>query len=241
MTRTGPQRYPGASTTYWYQDKYGGDAMEVNTVVWHTTEGRSLTDYEGGAIAPNLTAVPDFTHKKLVWYQHFDFDVSSRALAHTGSVATNTLNVVQIEIVGTCDPVAHEKWGNAPHLYTPELPDWVIRDLGAFTKWAHEQHGVPLTSDVTFKAYPASRGPGNGVRMSNAKWLHFSGHCGHQHVPSGNEHGDPGLFPMAAVLAVAKGATVAESFLPEVADRLAHLTESVEALTEKVDALAERT
>ena len=206
MAKSGPQRYPEANTSRWYQTTYGGDAMEVNTVVWHSTEGTSLDSYQSGAVAPNFTALPDFKAQRLVWYQHFDFDVSSRALVHTGAVATNTLNVVQIEVVGTCDPSTHAKWQKAgyAHLYMPDLPDWVIRGLAAFAKWAHEEHGVPLTSDVTFKAYPGSYGA-NGVRMSNAQWLNFSGHCGHQHVPSGNDHGDPGLFPMAAILAAAKG------------------------------------
>lgn len=208
MTRTGPQRYPGADTTRWYQTRYNGDAMESNVVVWHSTEGTSLPDYGGGALAPNLTAVPDFGTKKLRWYQHFDFDTSSRALAHTGSVATNTLNVCQAEIVGTCDPATHTKWTRAgyTHLYMPELPDWVVRDLAAFAKWAHDQHGVPLTSGVAFKAYPSSYGA-NGVRMTDTQWLAFTGHCGHQHVPSGNTHGDPGAFPMTAILNAAQGGT----------------------------------
>jgi hypothetical protein len=93
----------------------------------------------------------------------------------------------------------------------PELPDWAIRDLGAFAKWAHAEHGVPLTSGVTFKAYPASYGTGNGVRMSNAQWLAFKGHCGHEHVPSGNVHGDPGAFPMAAVLKAATGSSSSDN------------------------------
>ena len=194
MTKTGPQRYPGASTAYWYQTKYGGDSMESNVVVWHSTEGTSLPSYDGGSMAPNFTAVPDFAAKKLVWYQHFDFDTSSRALVHSGAVATNTLNVCQVEIVGTCDPATHTKWTQAgyPHLYMAALPDWVIRDLAAFAKWAHDSHGVPLSS---------------GVSMSDAKWLAFKGHCGHQHVPSGNVHGDPGAFPMAAILTAASGGT----------------------------------
>jgi hypothetical protein len=206
MAKTGLQRYPGASTAYWYGSKYPGSAMESNVIVWHTTEGTSLPSYDGGASAPNFTAKPDFAAKRLVWYQHFDFDVSSRALVNkVGGVETNTLNVVQVEIVGTCDPATHRRWGSTPHLYTPELPDWAIRDLAAFAKWAHEQHGVPLTSAVTFKAYPSSYGS-NGVRMSADKWNSFTGHCGHQHVPE-NDHGDPGAFPMAAILARAKGAT----------------------------------
>jgi len=207
--KSGPQRFPGASIAYWYQTQYGGDSMESNVIVWHTTEGTSLPSYAGGAEAPNFTAKPDFTAQRLTWFQHFDFDTSSRALVNlAGGVETNTLNVCQVEIVGTCDPGTHEKWRTAgyAHLYTPELPDWAIRDLAAFAKWAHDNHGVPLTSDVTFKAYPGSYGTSNGVRMSAAKWTAFTGHCGHQHVPE-NLHGDPGLLPMAAILTAAEGGT----------------------------------
>ncbi|CAL9630635.1 hypothetical protein [Streptomyces sp. enrichment culture] len=205
--RTGPQRYPGASTAYWYQDDYPGSPMETNVILWHSTEGTSLPSYGGGASAPNLTAKPDFGAKRLRWYQHFDFDTSSRALRNQpGGVETNTLNVCQVEIVGTCDPATHRRWGTAPHLYMPNLPSWVIRDLGAFARWAHQSHGVPLTSGLTFKPYPSSYGA-NGVRMSRAQWTAFKGHCGHQHAPE-NDHGDPGAFPMAAILAAAKGETM---------------------------------
>lgn len=207
MTETGPQKYPGASTAYWWQSKWGGDAMESNVIVWHTTEGTSLPDYSGGSMAPNFTAVPDFKAQKLVWYQHFDFDVSSRALVNAArGVETNTLNVCQVEIVGTCDPASHSKWGSTQHLYAPELPDWAIRDLAAFAKWANANHGVPLSSGMTFKAYPGSYGTSNGVRMSYSQWNGFQGHCGHQHVPE-NLHGDPGAFPITAILAAAKNGT----------------------------------
>jgi hypothetical protein len=210
MTKTGPQKYPGASTAYWWQSKWGGDSMESNVIVWHTTEGTSLPSYSNGSEAPNFTAVPDFKNKRLVWYQHFDFDVSSRALVNAaGGVETNTLNVCQVEIVGTCDPSTHKKWGSAAHLYTPELPDWAIRDLAAFAKWAHDNHGVPLSSGMTFKAYPGSYGTNNGVRMSFSAWNGFKGHCGHQHVPE-NLHGDPGAFPIAAILNAAKNGTTQE-------------------------------
>ncbi|WP_211294904.1 N-acetylmuramoyl-L-alanine amidase [Streptomyces glaucescens] len=210
----GPQKYPGASTAYWYQDNFPGSAMRTNTIVWHSTEGTSLPSYGGGASAPNFTVKPDFGAKRLVWYQHFDFDVSSRALVNnSGGVETNTLNVCQVEVVGTCDPATHRRWGSTPHLYMPELPHWVIRDLGAFARWAHQRHGVPLTSGRTFKAYPGSYGAGNGVRMSPSAWTSFSGHCGHQHVPE-NLHGDPGAFPMTAILAAAKG-TAQEDPMPQ--------------------------
>jgi hypothetical protein len=182
--------------------------MESNVIVWHTTEGTSLPTYGGGAEAPNLTAKPNFAAKRLEWFQHFDFDTSSRALANkAGGVQTNTLNVCQIEIVGTCDPSTHAKWMKAgyAHLYTPDLPAWAIRDLAAFAKWANADHGVPLESGLMFKAYPSSYG-NSSVRMSGASWNAFKGHCGHQHVPE-NDHGDPGAFPMAAILTAAKGGT----------------------------------
>ena len=209
--KTGPQRYPSANTTRWYQNTYGGDAMESNVIVWHSTEGTTLPDYNGGAIAPNLTAAPNFAAQRLDWYQHFDFDTSSRALRNlAGGVQTNTLNVTQVEIVGTCDPTTHAKWVRVgtPHLYTPELPDWAIRDLAAFARWAHDQHGVPLSSGLEFRAYPGSYG-NSSVRMTDAQWNAFSGHCGHQHVPE-NDHGDPGAFPMAAILTAAKNGTPEE-------------------------------
>lgn len=206
MAKTGPQKYLGASTAYWYGSKYPGSAMESNVVVWHSTEGTSLPSYSGGAEAPNFTAKPDFAKKKLVWYQHFDFDVSARALVNkSGGVETNTANAVQVEIVGTCDPTTHKKWGGTQHLYMSDLPDWVIRDLAAFAKWANQHHGVKLQSGLTFKAYPSSYGS-NGVRLSGSQWGKFYGHCGHQHVPE-NDHGDPGNFPISQILAVAKGAS----------------------------------
>lgn len=208
MAKHGPQRYPGASTRYWFQSRYGGDAMESNVIVWHTTEGTSVPSYGGGAVAPNFTAAPDFAAKRLRWYQHFDFDVSSRALEnHAGGVETNTMNACQVEIVGTCDPATHRRWGRTPHLYAADLPDWAIRDLAAFARWAHDHHGVKLRSGLTFRPYPSSYGA-TSTRLTDREWLGFYGHCGHQHVPE-NVHGDPGAFPMDAILAAASGMTSA--------------------------------
>ena len=157
VTGSGPQRYPGADQSHRYQGAYGGDDMEVNVVVLHTTEGRTLPDYSGGAEAPNLTAVPDLTTKKLRWYQHFDIDTSSRALVNKpGGVATNTLNVCQVELVGTCDPATHARWGTTPHVYWPEAPEWALAEVAVFLRWMNAQHGVPLMGPKAWPASPSS-------------------------------------------------------------------------------------
>lgn len=203
---TGPQRYPGADQTHRYQGTYGGDAMEVNVVCLHTTEGRTLPDYDGGSTAPNLTAVPDFAARRLRWYQHFDIDVSSRALVNLrGGVETNTLNVVQVELVGTCDPTTHKKWGAASHIYWPEAPDWALRDAADFLAWAHANHGVVLTGPAKWPAYPTSYANGGQQRMTFDQWKDFRGVCGHMHVPE-NDHGDPGAIDFATLIKYAKDA-----------------------------------
>lgn len=213
MVRTGAQYYPPASRSYWYEDSYPGTAMEANCCGWHSTEGRSLPSYGGGASAPTLTALPDFANRRLRWYQHFRIDTSARSFANkAGGVETNTANCAQVEIVGTCDRRhastwtlgGRTYWAGVDYLYMGALPDWVVRDLAEFAEWLHDEHGVPLTSGLRFPAYPESYGAGNGVRMSAAEWRAFTGHFGHMHVPE-NDHGDPGAFPMAPILTRAKG------------------------------------
>jgi hypothetical protein len=207
---TGSQKYPGASTAYFYQNRFGGDLMEVNVVVLHTTEGTSLPDYGGGGSAPNLTAVPDFANRKLKWFQHFDIDRSSRALVNlSGGVETNTNNVCQVELVGTCDPATHQRWGSAAHIYWPEAPDWALAEVAAFLRWMNAEHDVPLVGPASWPAYPTSYASAAGQRMTGAAWNAFKGVCGHMHVPE-NSHGDPGAIDFPKLIALAKGQTVPE-------------------------------
>ncbi|MGW2523380.1 hypothetical protein ACWC09_41630 [Streptomyces sp. NPDC001617] len=206
--KSGPQHYPGADRTHWYQNRYPGDAMEVNVVVLHTTEGRTLPDYQGGLIAPNLTAVPDLAAQKLVWYQHFDIDVSSRALRNLpGGVETNTLNVCQTELVGTCDPDTHARWTAAgkAHVFWPEAPEWALVAVARFLAWMHEEHDVPLRGPTSWPPYPKSFGSAGGQRMSGREWNGFKGVCGHTHVPE-NDHGDPGAIDFSGLMEFAKAA-----------------------------------
>lgn len=215
MTYTGPQKVPFASTAYWYQDNYPGDRMESNVGVMHTTEGYTVPSYDGGAVAPNITGLPDIANKKIKWYQHFDVDCSSRALVNaSGGVQTNTLNAFQIELVGTCDPTHRLTWGSkkagVDYLFWPDAPDWALAEVAKLVKWLADNHGFKLVSTVTWKAYPGSYGASNGVRLSGAQWLDYYGWLGHQHVPE-NLHGDPGDLDMAKILAYAKGSITGSS------------------------------
>lgn len=242
--RTGPQRFPGASLGHWYQDDFPGDPMEVNVVVLHTTEGSSLPSYGGGGSAPNLTAVPNFRERKLDWFQHFDIDVSSRALRNlSGGVETNTLNVCQVELVGTCDPATHRKWEAAEqaHIYWPAAPDWALDGVARFLRWMNAEHGVPLTAPARWPAYPTSYGNGGGQRMSGSQWSEFRGVCGHMHVPE-NDHGDPGAVDIDEILRRAKGSSPApnpseEDDMPTAAEIATEVTKLLPRATWQTDGL----
>lgn len=216
MAKTGPQHYPGASLAYDFGDRYPGDSMESNVLCLHSTEGTSVPTYGGGAEAPNFTVRPDFKNRRALWYQHFDFDESSRALVNlAGGVQTNTMNVCQIEIVGTCDPRHKTSWNGlkagVDYLFVPDAPDWFLDDLADFVAWSHTNHGVkiqskrPDGSKLQWKAYPSSYGTraDNGIRLTNAEWEQFYGICGHQHVAE-NLHGDPGNFPIDRLISLAE-------------------------------------
>ena len=221
MAKTGPQKIPGASQAYFYgTGRYSGSDMEVNCGVAHTTEGRSVPSYSGGAEAPTVTGLPDCKAKKLRWYQHYDVDESARALMNKlGGVETNTANVFQIELVGTCDPKTRDAWVKAGHrqdidfIYWPDAPEWALAEVAWLVRWLHDQHNIPLSCVKDWLAYgkdsrrpgvtPASYGA-SPARMSMAAWRKFTGWCGHQHVPE-NDHGDPGSMDFARVIALAKG------------------------------------
>lgn len=205
----GEQFFPGAIARR-YDTRYPGAQMEINCCVTHTTEGTNLPDYGGGSSAPNTTLVPDLAKKRLIAYGHFPADMSARALVdREGGPTTNRNNCHQVELVGTCDPVTHAKWTTAgrEHIYWPEPPEWALAEYGRYVAWLHTEHGIPLTmTDRPWLPYPRSYGSASGQRMTDTEWSAFTGHCGHQHVPQGNDHGDPGSMPFAKVLAYAKAA-----------------------------------
>jgi len=199
--------------TQWFADRWSGSQLnltpDTEVVVAHTTESPSWPDYDGGAKAPNYTADPNIARKRLDWRAHFPDEMSSRALKNlAGGVETNTLNAVQVELVGTCAPANAKSWGGQgkllagrDYIYWPEAPEWALQGLADFLADQHDRHGLVLRT-LEFQPYPASfgaRGGTNHVRMTFEQWRTFAGVCGHQHVPE-NDHGDPGALNMAHVL-----------------------------------------
>jgi hypothetical protein len=203
---TGPQYYPGAIQRM-YESAYPGSEMETNTNVLHSTEGLGLPGYDGGASAPNFTFLPRIQSQKVEVYQHYRYDISSRALRNLkGGVETNTLNVAQVELVGTCDPKYRVEWrtngkvyrAGVDYIFWPEAPDWALWEIAEFIAWTHEMHGVPLTVPELWLPYPSSYG-NSPARMSFSQWTNFSGTCGHQHAAE-NDHGDPGNINIGKIM-----------------------------------------
>ncbi|MFF4848012.1 hypothetical protein [Streptomyces sp. NPDC001194] len=207
----GAQFYPGASTAYRYDGRYPGLMQEINCCVTHTTEGTTLPDYDGGAMAPNTTILPDIPNKRIKVYCHFPADMSARALVDDSAteVRTNRNNAHQVELVGSCDPKRRTSWGNlragVDYIYWPEAPDWLLQAYARYIAWLNTEHGVPLVSTPRpWLPYPDSYGNSRGQRMPLAEWANFRGHCGHMHVPDGNDHGDPGATRMDLVITYAQ-------------------------------------
>ncbi|MFF4276236.1 peptidoglycan-binding protein [Streptomyces sp. NPDC001536] len=200
--------YPGSIRgSHWYGDTYEGDLMDPNVLALHTTEGTTVVSYSNGASAPNLTAKPNFAKKAFDVYQHFALNRSARALVNkAGGVETNTNNVIQLELVGTCDPKHKTSWNGLKagedYVYWPDAPEWAYDALAELIAWMHTNMGIPLSGPSEWPAYPSSYGA-TSARMTFSEWNAFKGICGHLHAPE-NVHGDPGNIPFAKILAKAK-------------------------------------
>lgn len=206
--------FPGADTTaqYW-AGKFIGSTMNTNCICLHTTETSTWPGYGSGASAPHMTIRPNIATKTVSIRQHFPAGMSSRALVNlSGGVETNTLNVFQIELIGTCDSryrVSRSEWGVAgvDYIYWPDAPDWLIEAIAPVVKWLDAEWPDFKIADATPRGwvrYPDSYGLHATQRMTFSEWANAYGIFGHQHVPE-NTHGDPGNFPIAKLVSFAKG------------------------------------
>lgn len=155
----------------------------------HTTETSSWPTYQGWSIPPHLTVHPTAGIGVTV-RQHIPLDRASFALEHRiGTAETNRDDVIQVELVGTCDPSQRGRL-----YFWPDADDVVLADL--FRKVigpASRAAGIPVSSTVLWLPYPGSYGS-TPARLGGRAWLAYSGWLGHQHA-AGNSHGDPGAFP----------------------------------------------
>jgi hypothetical protein len=169
----------------------------------HTTEGH-LGAYHpdpntgaGRRYYGNTGTWPNYT---LAWnpiwkcwsvYNHIPANRSSLSLRNRpGGVQTNRDCVTQIEIATRAAEIR-------------DLPHAAMAALAALLAWEHVTRGVPLASTVRWVAYPASYGERAPQRLSGPAWDAYAGVLGHQHAPE-NDHGDPGDFPVQALLALAR-------------------------------------
>lgn len=208
--------YRAANTSVqWFQDDFPGADLRLNprtmVVTLHTTEGTDWPTYEGGATAPNYTGLPPLEDARGQWRAHFPDEKSSRALRNeAGGVNTNTLNTVQIELIGTCDPRNEKRWGGTSrtrlagrdYVFWPDATEKQLRFVARILADFHIRHGFRLRTGVQFLPYPKSYGQ-SPVRLTPNGWANYTGVLGHQHVPE-NVHGDPGDIDIRYILAEAR-------------------------------------
>lgn len=195
----------------WFQDDFPGADLrlteDTTVLVLHTTEGTSWPSYNGGSSAPHYTHLPSLKGGNGSWRAHFPDEKSSRALRNeAGGVETNTLNALQVELIGTCDPKHRKSWdgqgkrlAGRDYVYWPDATDVQLAGVAVLIADLHQRHGLKLVAPE-FDPYPASI---SSERFTFAQWRNFAGICGHQHVPE-NHHGDPGDIDIDKLIALTK-------------------------------------
>lgn len=118
--------------------------------------------------------------------QSIDLNLASRALFNgPHSVQTNRMGSAnpQLVIVGYAKD-------------SPSLPREIVAAMAEFMVWSEEKQKVPAIFPLVFQG-GESYGSGGVGRMSISEWQKFTGICGHQDVPDGNLHWDPGKIPVS--------------------------------------------
>lgn len=154
--------------------------------VLHTTEGSSWPGYVNGGNAPHFTINPAARETR----QHFSLDGGSRALV-PGPTSANQAGTVQYEIIGYA-------------AQTQDMSDTDLAYIAHVLSVVAAHTGIKAQCSVEFKGSAGAYGVNSSTRMTPATFLSYEGIAGHQHVP-GNSHWDPGMFPVARLLALMGG------------------------------------
>ncbi len=151
--------------------------------VLHTTEGPTYASARAAFAEGNTWPHFSVTFEGGVFkaFQHLSVWAAARSLEHRpGSVNTNRLSAIQIEIVGAA-------------ISAPNFSKKYLAGLASIMRWIEENVGVSQSCAVTFAR------PGAEIRLTDRQWLSYQGWCGHQHVPK-NEHEDPGCIDIEYLL-----------------------------------------
>lgn len=174
------------------------NATEVNI---QTRDGGSMVGGPPRGIIHTTETNPKWGFFEAKWYysmqflytstrgveilQTFDLSRASRALF-------NGPHTVQTNRCGSANPniviVGYAK-------DTPSLPDPLIEAMTEFMVWCEEKLAIPAIFPLTFQGGEAYGTSGVG-RLSVSEWIEFTGWGGHQDVPDGNTHWDPGRLPV---------------------------------------------
>jgi N-acetylmuramoyl-L-alanine amidase len=151
---------------------------------WHSTEGSTIegaiSAYRAKRSSPHFTIDP--SRDRIV--QHISIFKAGRALEHpAGTPETNRARTIQVEIVGLAAQMQ-------------QLGSDELRSLTRLARWIERNAGVPSKCDVEFVRFPS----GVPQRLQGQRWLDYSGHHGHMHVPA-NDHEDPGALAIRELLA----------------------------------------
>lgn len=187
--------YSKANQKHRFDKSYPGGYVKgvPYRLVWHSTESKGWSSYQGGAVAPHFTIDPQTG----VVHQHFDTARPARALEHrANTIDTNNMRAIQIEVIAYSDKALAKKVGG---LFIGDFTEAHYARLRTLARWIEAKCNVQARHTVHTKDYPASYGDNNGVRLSDAAWKSYNGHCEHQNVPH-NNHGDAGALDLARLM-----------------------------------------
>jgi hypothetical protein len=154
-------------------------------IVWHTTETPSSRFYRSN-IYYHIQVRQDPYTGEVMWEQYIPFNLASRALRNDPNTPTQTNRDGDVNINVSIVGYAKD---------TPNLSGEMLWELADFIVWVEREWGVPAVFPWKFIGSLAY-GIYGKVRASLLDWDHANGNVGHQHVPDGNTHWDPGVLPV---------------------------------------------
>lgn len=163
-------------------------------VVLHTTETSGLPGYSSGYSAPHLTYDP----RSREWVQHTSLLVACRALRNaSGGAQTNRDKAIQVEIICYSNKPLADEYSSRD--WVGDLSPAALADIREFLEWTYAEFGVQRKWPGK-RALSYAQANSSGFKMSTAQWDNWDGVCGHQHVPEGNTHWDPGALDWGTLM-----------------------------------------